>query len=361
MATKKTATHKNKSKLSQKAGMAPGSIVHIGERKTDAVSIDMFRYNSDNVEYVPEIKPEKLALELKKDGDLWVNVIGLHDTEVISKIGENLKLHHLILEDIVNTTQRPKYEEYEENSYVVLKMLSYDSNAVRINQEQVSFVLGSGYVVSFQEMEGDVFGRVRDRLNNPKSRLRKSGSDYLLYALIDAIVDNYFFALEAISEDIEILEEAIVIGNKDDATASIYALKRALLSLTRSVWPVRELLAAIIKDESTLVGDEVIPYFKDIYDHSCQIIDSIESYRDSCLGLQDIHNSNLSNKMNQVMKVLTVIATLFIPLTFVAGIYGMNFEFMPELHWRWSYPAVWGIMISIGVWMLWWFRKNKWL
>jgi magnesium transporter len=270
-------------------------------------------------------------------------------------------LHPLILEDVVSTRQRPKFEDYEKNLFMVLKMLSYDDRSQSVQSEQVSMVLGSGFVISFQERMGDVFDCVRDRIRNAKGRIRKQGADYLAYSLVDAVVDSYFGILEKVGDKIEVLEDELVSDPEERTLQAIYRLKREMISLRRSVWPLRELINGIQRSESTMISESTGLYLRDVYDHTIQIIDTIESFRDIVSGMLDTYLSSISNRMNAVMKVLTIIATLFIPLTFVAGIYGMNFDHMPELKWRYGYAAVWGVMLVVAILMLVYFRRKKWL
>ena len=291
----------------------------------------------------------------------WINIDGLHSIETIEKIGKHFELHPLILEDILNTGQRPKCEDYEKCLFMVLKMLRYNDEDNSVRSEQVSLVLGQNFVISFQEAVGDVFEQVRDRIRNAKGRIRKMAADYLAYTLIDSIVDNYFLILERIGEQIESMEEELIAKPSDKTVRMIHSLKRELIFLRKSVWPLRELINSLQKTESSLITDSTEPYLRDVYDHTIQVIDTIESFRDMVSGMLDIYLSSISNQMNAVMKVLTIIATIFIPLTFIAGIYGMNFKYMPELEWRWGYGLVLLVMIAIAVIMLIYFRRKKWL
>jgi magnesium transporter len=291
----------------------------------------------------------------------WINVDGLHDVDVIERLGKAFELHPLILEDILSTRQRPKFEDYGKSLFVVLKMLSYNDGSQSVESEQVSLILGAGYVLSFQERIGDVFDCVRDRIRNAKGRIRTQGADYLAYALIDAIVDSYFGILEKVGDKIELLEDELVSDPEEKTLQAIHRLKREMISLRRSIWPLRELVNGIQRSESTIITESTGVYLRDVYDHTIQIIDTIESLRDIVSGILDTYLSSISNRMNAVMKVLTIIATLFIPLTFVAGIYGMNFENMPELKWRYGYAAVWSVMLLVTVSMLVYFRRRKWL
>ena len=275
--------------------------------------------------------------------------------------GRHYDLHPLVLEDILNTDQRPKVEDYERYLFLTLKMITYEEKEKIVHVEQVSVILGSSFVISLQESEGDVFDSVRERLRKGKGRIRKSGPDYLAYALMDAVVDNYFLVLEKIGEDIEELEEEVIRKPGPETVESIQNLKRELLYLRKSVWPLREAILSLEKGESPLIEDKTAIYLRDVYDHSIQIIDTVETFRDMVAGMLDIYLSGVSNKMNEIMKVLTIIATLFIPLTFIVGVYGMNFKYMPELEWHDAYFFVWAVMIAIAVLMLFYFRKKKWL
>jgi len=290
-----------------------------------------------------------------------MNVDGLHQVEILEKLGECYGLHPLVLEDILNTDQRPKMEDYGEYIYIVLRDLDYSDKSNEIEGEQISLIVGSNFVFSFQEREGDTFDPIRDRIRNNKGRIRKMGADYLAYALLDSIVDNYFIILEKLGEKIEGLEEKLVTTPTQETLQTIHHLKRELLFLRKGVWPLREVINSLAKGESSLVTEPTRVYLRDVYDHTIQTIDTIETYRDMVSGMLDIYLSSVSNRLNSVMKVLTIIATIFMPLTFLAGVYGMNFKFMPELEWRWGYPLVWLIMAGIGISMIIYFRRKKWL
>jgi magnesium transporter len=346
---------------SRKTGLPPGTLVHVGEKKTEAVRITYIDYDEKNFEekQIPTIQE---CFRFKATSTVtWVNIDGLHEVEIIEKLGKQFELHPLILEDILNTGQRPKLEDFDKYMFIVLKILSYSDTTQTVEVEQVSFVLGSNFVISFQERIGDVFDQIRDRIRNAKGRIRKMGPDYLCYALIDAVVDSYFAILEKVGEDIESMEEELVSAPTESTLQQIHTLKREMIFLRKSVWPLRELISGLQRSESSLIHESTGIYLRDVYDHTIQIIDTVESFRDMVSGMLDIYLSSISNRMNAVMKVLTIIATIFIPLTFVAGIYGMNFEHMPELKWRWAYGAVWLVMIAVAVVMLFYFRKKKWL
>jgi magnesium transporter len=290
----------------------------------------------------------------------WINVNGLHDTQIMEDFGKHFGLHPLLLEDVVNTQQRPKLEAYENCLFVVLKMLSWDEKSSRVDSEQVSLVLGPRYVISFQERSGNVFEPVRKRIGSRKGRICRMGPDYLIYAMVDAIVDHYFLLLERIGDEIEALEKEVFQEPADTTLRTVQHLKSELLHIRRSIWPLREVAGGMMREESDLISEQTHIFWRDVYDHTIQVIDTLESYRDTSSGLLDIYLSSVSNRMNEVMKVLTIIATIFIPLTFIAGIYGMNFEWMPELHQPWAYPAVWIVMVFVALLMVMYFRRKKW-
>ena len=296
-----------------------------------------------------------------KPTNTWINIEGIHDVRVLERLGESYGFHTLILEDILNTDQRPKMEDHGEYIYVVLKMLNSDkNNSVVI--EQISLLLGKNFVISLQEgLEGDVFNPVRERIRSGKGRIRKMGSDYLAYALLDSIVDNYFIVLEKLGEKIEVLEEELITNPKRETLHAIHNLKREMIFLRKSVWPLREVISGLERGESSLISKSTQIFLRDLYDHTIQVIDTVEAFRDMLSGMLDIYLSSVSNKMNEVMKVLTIIATIFIPLTFIAGVYGMNFRNMPEIEWQWGYPLSLLIMGGVAVIMLVFFRKKRWI
>ena len=346
---------------SRKAGLPPGTLVHIGEKKTEQIRITLIDYNEENFQERAVEKVEECFPFKEMPTVTWINVDGLHHVETVEKLGERFELHPLILEDILNTGQRPKCEDYEKCLFMVLKMLTYNDGDNSVRSEQVSLVLGQNFVISFQEEVGDVFEQIRDRIRNAKGKIRKMSADYLAYALMDAIVDNYFLILEKMGEQIESMEEELIAKPSDETVRMIHSLKRELIFLRKSVWPLRELISSLQKTESSLISDSTGPYLRDVYDHTIQVIDTVESFRDMVSGMLDIYLSSISNRMNAVMKVLTIIATIFIPLTFIAGVYGMNFKFMPELGWKWGYFIVLIIMAAVAAVMLIYFKRKKWL
>ena len=348
-------------KTSKKPGLPPGTLVHIGEKKVEEVKISMIDYDETLIQERDVASIEECLRFKEKPTVTWVNVTGIHDVTVIEEFGKTFNIHPLLLEDIVHSDQRPKLEDYDDYLFLVLRMLRYDEPKEELRSEQVSMILGPNFVVSFQEHEGDVFDPVRARIRNGKGKVRKMGCDYLAYALIDSIVDNYFLVLEKYGEKIEILQEEVLSHPTPDTLQVIHETKRDMIFLRKSVWPLREAINALQRGESSLVTDAVSVYLRDVYDHTIQVIDTIETFRDMISGTLDVYLSSVSNKMNEVMKVLTIIATIFIPLTFIAGIYGMNFKYMPELEWHWAYPLVWIIFVVLGVLMLIGFRRKKWL
>jgi magnesium transporter len=348
-------------KRSKKTGLPPGSMVHVGEKKVEQVKLSVIDYDQDNIKK-RDLKNVEEAFPFKDTPTVsWLNLTGLHDIEILEKIGTRYNIHPLILEDILNTDQRPKVEITDNYIFIVLKMLSYDPEKHEINAEQVSLIMGENYVITFQEREGDVFNPLRERIENGKGRIRKSGPDYLTYAIIDIIIDNYFLVLELIGEQIEYLEGNVLENPDHILVQRIQRMKRELIFLRKSTWPLREVISGITRDETSLITEATHPYLRDLYDHTVQVIDTVETFRDMVSGILDIYLSSVSNRMNEVMKVLTIIATIFIPLTFLAGIYGMNFEYMPELKWHWSYPVLWLVMIGIFIGMLFYFRRKKWI
>jgi magnesium transporter len=347
---------------SRKSGLPPGSLVYVGEDRDTARSVKLFHYDE---EHCTETVIEELG-QLSKlccsSGISWINIEGVQNAQQIESIGDHFQLHPLLLEDIMNTDQRPKIEDFEQYVFLVLKMLSLDPKRGELRSEQVSFVLGNNYLLTFQEgLPGDVFNGVRERLQNNKGRLRKEGADMLAYSLLDAIIDEYFVILESAAERVEALEDRLLTSAEPQLVKDLHRLKRDVLFLRRSIWPLREVISRMTRGEYQLIQTAAVPYFRDLYDHVIQVIDSLENFRDSLSNMMDIYLSIINNRMNEVIKVLTIIATIFIPLTFIVGLYGMNFKYMPELEWHWGYFSVLGFMALCVVFMLAYFRKKHWL
>lgn len=343
---------------SKKSGLAPGTPILIGKSLTKEPTIEIIEYSESEFIRLKNADITKIRKPLEKDRRIWINVNGI-EINTLQKIGEIFNIHPLVIEDIVNTDQRPKCEEYDENIYTVLKMINICEDEIEF--EQLSIVFGKNYVITIQEQEGDIYEPIRMRIQLSKGEIRKSESDYLAYALIDSTVDHYFKFLEEIGEEIEELEEEIVGSPKMSTMRKVHSLKLELIMLRRVIWPLREAIGALQRSENKLIGKKTKIYLRDVYDHVIYTIDQIETYRDIVSGMLDIYLSSLSNKINEVMKVLTVITTIFMPLSFIAGIYGMNFENMPELKSEFGYPLVLIFMAIIGISMFLYFRNKKWI
>jgi len=344
----------------RKIGSAPGTLVHIGEHTSENIRIDLIEYN-DNIFNKTSINNIEKAFHKSIDSSvIWIDIDGLYDIDLVKKVGDNFNIHSLILEDILNTDQHPKVDLENNYIYIVLKMLYYDKFSKEIKSEQVSFVLFDDCLISFQEFPGDVFDNIRNRLQTNKNNIRSKGSDYLLYSLIDAIVDSYFNIFESIGDVLDKIENNLMNNPTKSLLSDIYNLKRDIIFLRNSVWPLREIVSTLIKDEHILIDEKTTIYLRDVYDHIIQIINVIETYRDILSGMLDIYLSSMSNKTNEVMKVLTVFSTIFIPLTFLTGIYGMNFHYMPELSSKYGYPIFWVITIALILFMINYLKKKNW-
>ncbi|OPY72151.1 MAG: Magnesium transport protein CorA [Syntrophorhabdus sp. PtaU1.Bin002] len=347
-------------KRSKKAGLPAGTLIHIGEQKTKRATATIIVYEGDSFRDVELPDLEQYFASKNSKEVVWVNVCGIHQADIVETIGKIFRLHPLSLEDIMNTDQRPKIEEYDNYLFIVLKMLTYDEPSNLIKDEQVSLIFGNGFLISFQESEPDVFNSIRDAIRSRKGRINRMGADYLAYSLVDVTVDNYFFAMEKLGEDIEGLEDGLVKSPGLQTLRSIHRLKRELIFLRKSVWPLREVIGDLERRGSMFVQESTVIYLRDVYDHVIHVIDTIETFRDMVSGMLDIYLSSMSNKMNEIMKVLTIIATIFIPLTWIVGIYGMNFEHMPELKMRFGYLLVMLFMVVVALLMLVYFKRKKW-
>jgi magnesium transporter len=346
----------------KKVGQSPGLLVHIGDKKTDKVEITIVDFNKEgNYRVLTDATFEEMKVGKNPASVTWVNVSGLHDTELIGEIGRFYDLHPLLIEDILNTDQRPRMETYTDFIYIVLKMLRWQEELHSVDNEQVSLLVSKNFVLSFEENEDDIFDPLRQRLNNEKGRLRTWGSDYLAYAILDTIVDNYFLVLEQVGEELEILEEEVITDPTPKTLDTIKDVKRELLYLRKSVWPLRDALGHLSRGDTPIFEENTFIYLRDVYEHIIQVIDTIETYRGIASSLLDIYLSSVSNKMNEVMKVLTVIATIFIPITFLTSLYGMNLQNMPELNWPFAYPLLWTIILITSVALLYYFRRRDWL
>ncbi|MCC5877900.1 MAG: magnesium/cobalt transporter CorA [Candidatus Sumerlaeia bacterium] len=349
-------------KRMKKVGAPPGTLQFTGENKTDKVVVEVVRFDGQSLEEI-SLDPEQLQqIETSHEEKItWVNVGGLHDIRVIESLGEKFQIHQLVMEDILNIQQRPKVEDYgRDYLYIVVQMLRHDEQTGEVHTEQISLVLGSNFVLTFQENPTDVFGEVRKRLTEGR-RIRFMRSDYLAYALLDTIVDNYFPILERIGNEVEALEIELINNPTPSTLAKIHHYKRELLLLRKSVWPIRDVISALSRDESNLIASETRVYLRDIHDHALHIIDTLGIIRDLLGGLHDLYLTSIGNRTNEIMKHLTIFASIFMPLTFLAGIYGMNFEYMPELQWPWAYFATLGLMTAVALGLLLYFRKRRWL
>lgn len=344
-----------------KRGASPGTAVHTGQRRMETVRLSLITYDANSYE---ERTPDAIAACFpfaNPPAVTWLNVDGLHEVGMLAGIAERAGLHPLLVEDVVSVGQRPKVERYENHLFIVLRSLQWHDERGEVTEEQVSFVLAKDWLLSFQEEAGDSFDAVRARIRTAGSSVRAHGADYLAYRLMDATIDEYFAVLEKLADRIEALENNVIDDPTPRTMHEIHHLRRELLIMRKAVWPLRELFGTLMRDESGLITAETKLFLRDAYDHAIQVVDTVETLRDLVSGMIELYLSTVSNRMNEVMKVLTVIATVFIPLTFLVGVYGMNFDHMPELHWRWSYPVLWAVMIGMVAAMLVYFRRRRWL
>ena len=348
-------------KAARKAGLPPGTVLYTGAQKHEKATIDIIDYDEGSLREFASASVEDCLPFRDTPTITWMNVTGIHDVKIIEALGERFGLHPLVMEDIVSTGQRPKFEDFGSHAFMVLKTLHKAESVGEIQTEQISLILGANFVISFQEIEEDPFGHVRERIRSGKGRIRTMGSDYLAYALVDAIVDHYFVVLEKLGDEIEVLGEETVSDPTPSTLQTIQMLKRELSHLRRSVWPLREVISGFQRGDSVLLAEKTEIFLRDAYDHTIQVMETVESFRDIVSGMFDTYLSSVSNRMNEVMKVLTIIATIFIPITFVAGVYGMNFQHMPELAWPWAYPVALLVMLAIAAVMVVYFRRKRWL
>ena len=356
----KQVAPKIRKKTSAKVGLPPGSIFHVGEQKIEKAKITLTEYDEKKVETFEINSVEEIDPFTDTPQVTWVNVCGLHDTELIKQIGEKFNIHPLVLEDILNTETRPKIEITDDYIFVAMKMLTHNKSEDQIDTEQVSFLLGNSFVFSFLEKSDSVFKPIKDRITEQLGRVRKQPSDYLFYALMDVVVDEYFLVLEQLEQNIESLDDEVIKDGDKSQIEKIYLLKNKLLLTRRSLWPLREIFTRLTREETKLINKKIVPYLRDLLDHTMHITETIEFQHEITNGLMQTHLSMMSYKMNEVMKILTVVSTIFIPLTFIVGVYGMNFPNMPEMKWPWAYSALWGIMICIVIFMVFYFKKKKW-
>jgi magnesium transporter len=344
-----------------KVGLAPGSLVHVGELRRTETRITVVEYGRETlterqVSTVADIRPAP-----GKDTVTWVLVEGLSDVALIEELGSNFGIHALVLEDILNTQQRPKFEEFADYLFIALKGVSLEGPGFVVAYEQISLILTSSFVLTFREKADDLFLPLRRRLDDDKGRLRANGADYLAYVLLDTVVDHYFVLQDSLDAVIEDLDDELLNHPTPATLNAIQGIKRELIFIRKSASPLREMLAEILRSDSGLFHSKVLFYLRDVHDHALRITEAVDTYRDMVTGMMEVYLSTISNRTNEIMKVLTVLTSIFIPLTFIVGVYGMNFEYMPELKWRWFYPALWGVFVGLPLALLWVFRKKKWL
>jgi magnesium transporter len=347
-------------KRSKKTGLPAGSMILIGEKKVNKTRIKLIDYGK--AEYIEkDIEEVSQCFPYKDDQTVtWIIIDGLQDIKVLEELGKCFGFHPLIMEDILNTEQRPKVEEFADYLYVVLKMIDFDSKEKNLVFDQVSIIFGKNYVISFQERPLEIYAPIIKRLKDEKSLLRDKGGDFIAYLLIDVLIDNYFMICEKTGENIEKLEDKLVINPTQKILGSVYKIKRDMLFMRKFIWPLREVVSKLEREPSGIISSNTKLYLRDVYDHVIQIIDTVETYRDMLSGMIDIYLSSMSNRLNEVMKILTIFSTIFIPLTFIASIYGMNFKYMPELFSKFGYPAIWIVMLGVTIFMIFYFKRKKW-
>ena len=351
---------------SEKAGLPPGTAVYVGEERTGPIKVTLTDYDRDNYTSLAELDEDNLKHLATTSSCTWLNIDGIHDVELIKKVGDIFNLHSLTVEDILNTRQRAKVEIYDNYIYFVARLPEFDEENKQVTLEQVSFILTDHVLLTFQEKESNAFNEVRKRIATGKGRIRKMCVDYLTYALLDSVVDNFFVVLENMGEELEELEEELLENPQPSTLHRIHLMKREMILLRKAVWPLREMIGTIQRDEVTFLGQEISFYLRDLYDHTVQVMETVETFRDIISGMLDIYLSSVSHRTNEVMKVLTIFAAIFIPLTFIAGLYGMNFNTakspfnMPELNWAYGYPFALGLMAAVTIGMVIFFKRNKW-
>jgi len=350
------------SKKRKKTGLPPGSVIFTGDKKVEKTLVHHLHYDSENLEQrILENHNQAVFHQSTEDKVDWYDMRGIHDTNFIQSLGATFDMHSLVLEDVADVNQRPKFEEYEKGDFISIRALKFDKNSTKIFTEHVTIYFNKGFIVTFQETESDLFSIVRQRIESGKGKIRYRGADYLAYAIVDILVDNYFLVLEEIEEIMEVLEDKVISNQDKNIKGEIHALKKELLVLRKSIAPLREAIGRFSKTDSSFVEERNIIFIRDLYDHTIQIMDMVDTHRDMLNGLQDLFLTEVSFRMNKVMQLLTLVSTIFIPLTFLAGIYGMNFKYMPELESRYAYFVLLGVMAVIFVGLLIYFRKKKWI
>ncbi len=346
---------------SEKAGLAPGTLVHVGEVHESEVNVTIINYDTSNCKKIISNNIEDITAHKINDTVTWVNIEGLHDVKIIDEICSSFNVHPLVVEDILNTNQRTKIEEFEDHIFIIFNGISVNSIDKEVDLEQIGILILNNYIFTFKEKNDDLFEPLEARIKNNKGLLRKNKADYLAYAILDTIVDQYFLFQDLLDEDIESIEEDLLNNPSQETLIRIQNIKKQILSVRRCISPLRDVLTALYRSDSALIKNTTKIYIRDVHDHALRVIESIDSYREIVSGMLEIYLSTVSNKMNEVMKVLTVFASIFIPLTFIVGIYGMNFEHMPELGWKWAYPTLWIVFIGIPIALLIYFKRKKWL
>lgn len=348
-------------KRSHKAGLPPGALVPIGKATSVSTTIDSIIFNADELIVNQSVDASHLDAHIDDKSIMWLDVKGLRQIQTVEMIGRKFNLHPLVLEDILNSAQRPKIEDYDDYLFIVIKSLVHDDVDFITQTGQISFVMGKNFVITFRDTESPLFEPVMQRLKVSKSKLREGKADYLTYSCIDLIIDNYFLILEKIGDRIETIEDALVSKPSNQMLGQIHKLKTDLIFLRKSLWPLREIISRMLNGDIPFINESLRPYLRDLFDHAIHAIDTVETFRDIISGMIDIYLSSVNNRLNETMRVLTIIATIFIPLTFLSGWYGMNFDDMPELKWRYGYPMVITLAITIASSMLFYFRKKKWI
>jgi len=346
----------------KKIGQPPGTAIYTGNKKSFEPHLTVITYTEQTCHQAKGTALQSCLPEDNFKGMTWLHLQGLNNIELVREIADHYKIHPLTLEDILNVGQRPKVEEFDQYEFITFKLLAWNPEKLIFSAEQLSLVLGKDYLLSFQESDSSILNDIQEKLcAEPNQRLRQQGCDYLAYRLMDRVVDNYFEVLEGVGNQIDLVEEKIISDPVPQNTRTIYRLKRQMLLLRKSIWPLREVLSHLLQVEETLITPFTRLYLRDLYDHVVQAIDTLETYRDMLSNLLDVYLSSLTNRMNEVMKTLTIIATIFIPITTLASIYGMNFTYMPELHWHYGYFIVLGLMVGIAVVMMIYFQRKKWI
>lgn len=350
--------HKKQKRRLSKTGLPPGTHIYTGKNVSNTPVIEVYNYSSDMC-IISEPTIEQI-LNLDTKANLWININGLNDVNLIRTICDKFGIHYLYQEDILNVFQRPKVEEEEKYMFVTFKSLDWNEKNHEIDEEQMSIIISDNIVITFQEKDGDAFDIIRERLNSENSIIRNKSVDYLFYRLLDITVDIYFDILEQMGDYIELIENEVLSKPDNDVLLKIQNNKKDIMQIRKNIYPMRDLLNRLISSDHRLIEDKTKKYFKDVLDHTIQILETVETYRDINFSLKDIYLNAMSHEMNKIMKILTIISTFFIPLTFIVGVYGMNFKYMPELSWPEGYYIIWGLMISIVIGLTIWFKRKGW-